>query len=100
MRRQVERLSVDARRENVTVQVIPFSRGPHPGLEGSFQLYTFPEGRLSDVVFLEGLGGQFFIDKATDVDTYRKVFGEVTERFALSPHETAAWLKEVLNELG
>lgn len=100
MRRQIERLSTEARRENVTLQIIPFARGPHPGLEGSFQLFTFPEGRLSDVVFLEGLGGQFFVDKVNDVEHYHRVFHDVADRFALAPDDTLSWLKEVLDDLG
>ena len=98
MRRQVERLSVEARRDNVTLQIIPFGRGPHPGLEGSFQLLSFPEGRLADMVFVEGLVGQFLIDKPAEVQHYHQIFGDLAQRFALSPDDTVAWLKEFLEE--
>ena len=100
MRRQAEKLAAEARRENVTLQIIPFRQGPHPGLEGSFQLFTFPEGRLADVVFVEGLGGQFFIDKVNDVQRYRHIFEDLTRRFALTPDDTLAWLKEFIDESG
>jgi transcriptional regulator with XRE-family HTH domain len=97
MRRQIERLAAEARRDNVTLQVIPFARGPHPGLEGSFQLLQFPAGRLADLVFVEGLVGQFLIEKPAEVQHYHDIYSDLASRFALPPAETVAWLKEFMD---
>lgn len=56
---QVKRLLADAARPNVTLQLIPFDYGPHPGLEGSFQILGFPPGQLGEIVYVEGMVGNF-----------------------------------------
>jgi len=89
---QVGRLVAEARRPNVTLQVIPISRGPHPGLDGSFQLLNFPKGLIGDVIFVEGLLGNFLLDKQDVVDHYRTVFQDLAVRFALGVDETLDWL--------
>lgn len=94
---QVDRLIAEAGRPNVTLQVVPFSQGPHPGVEGSFQLLGFPAGQIDDVIFVEGLLGNFLIDRKTEVDHYRTVFEDIAARFALGADETLAWLETLRN---
>jgi transcriptional regulator with XRE-family HTH domain len=98
MAAQMERLVVDAQRPNVTLQVIPFERGPHPGLEGSFQHLTFPSGFIGDLVYVEGLLGNFLLDKEAEVGHHRQVFDDLADRYALSPSDTLAWLEKVAKE--
>ncbi len=38
---QIDRLLADAARPNVSLQLVPFSAGPYPGLEGPFQHMRF-----------------------------------------------------------
>jgi len=90
---QVLRLVDHARKPNVTLQIIPMNRGPHPGMEGSFQHLTFPDGQLADVVYVEGLLGTFLLDKQLAVDHYRVVFSDLSERFALPAEQTLSWLE-------
>jgi transcriptional regulator with XRE-family HTH domain len=98
MRRQVERLLEDAARPNVELQVIPFYKGPHPGIDGSFHHLSFPGGWIDDVVFLEGLRGDFVLDRAADVARYRLVFDDLSSRYALDAEETIDWLDKLLAE--
>jgi transcriptional regulator with XRE-family HTH domain len=93
MRLQVERLLTEGRRPNVTLQVIPFANGPHPGMDGSFEVLSFATASLSEVVFVEGLLGNFLIDKAPEVDHYLAVFADLGTRFALSVGDTMDWLE-------
>jgi hypothetical protein len=95
---QVERLVQDGRRDNVIVQVIPFERGPHPGVEGAFNHLSFPSGSLGDVVYVEGLLGNFVLDKGPVVSHYRQVFDDLAERVALSPSASRAWLESVVED--
>lgn len=92
---QLDRLIEHSRHPNVTIRVIPFGHGPHPGLEGAFQHLTFPDGSIDDVVFVEGLLGLFILDKAHDVDHYRLVFEDLGKRFALDPEESRRWLADL-----
>ena len=95
---QIERLMTDAARPNVTLQVIPFDRGPHAGLDGTFQHLTFPGGRIGDVVYVEGLLGDFLLDKEADVVRYRGVFDDLGTRFALPVEDTLDWLTGVADD--
>jgi hypothetical protein len=51
MRQQVDHLITMSRSDTVHLGVIPLSRGPHPGLGGSFEVHETPRG---GAVFLEG----------------------------------------------
>ena len=47
---------------------------------------------------MEGLLGNFLVEKASDVQDYRAVFEDLRERFALTPEETTSWLKALAAE--
>jgi transcriptional regulator with XRE-family HTH domain len=98
MAAQMERLIAEAQRPNVTLQAIPFAGGPHPGLDGSFQHLSFPNGLIGDVVYVEGLVGNFFLDKEAEVSHYRLVFDDLADRVALSADDTLVWLETVSKE--
>lgn len=57
MRRQLRHLLGTWEQAGITVQVIPFSAGSHPGLLGSFTLLEF-ENPTENLVFVEGLSGE------------------------------------------
>jgi len=97
---QIERLISDAARPNVLLQVIPFERGPNSALDGSFQHLTFPQGTLGDVVFVEGLLGDFLLDKEADVLRYRGIFDDLATRVALSGEDSIDWLAGVARDWG
>ncbi|MCO5997765.1 helix-turn-helix domain-containing protein [Actinoallomurus rhizosphaericola] len=71
MRKQLRHLSSEARRRPVTVQVIPYTVGPHASLAGAFGIFSFPEADAGDVVFVDTLAGNLFLDRGTDVRTAR-----------------------------
>jgi transcriptional regulator with XRE-family HTH domain len=96
---QVRRLLADAVRPNVELQVIPFARGPHPGIEGSFSHLSFGTARVADLVYVEGLLGNFLLDQPGDVGRYRQVFEDLGGRVALSIDETLHWLDSLLYEM-
>jgi transcriptional regulator with XRE-family HTH domain len=53
MRRQLQHLEDLSARPGVTIQVLPFSLGAHPGMLGSFILLEFPDPGDDNVLFLE-----------------------------------------------
>ena len=97
MSAQMGRLLADAARPNVSIQVIPFAQGPHPGVDGAFELLAFPPGLLNEVVHVEGLLGNFMIDRQSEVERYSRVFEDLAGRHSLSPEETISWLKASAN---
>ena len=85
---------------NLTFQVVPFSVGSYPGLDGTFQLLEYPaEFGLSPSVYVEGLLGNYIVDNAAQVEHYKTVFRSVAKNNALTPDESRAWLTEIHRKL-
>jgi transcriptional regulator with XRE-family HTH domain len=73
MRDQIGHLVELNRLPQVTLQIMPFTNGPHPAMRaGSFQLFRFRARELPDVVYLNGLVGAVYLDKGDDVVVYRE----------------------------
>lgn len=90
MRAQIEHLIEMARLPNVTVQALPFARGAHPALSGSFTVLSAGED-YPDVAYVETIGGELLIDRKEGVDRYNRVFRRlITE--AKEPLATIEWL--------
>ncbi|PJE97981.1 transcriptional regulator [Streptomyces carminius] len=70
MRAQIDRLIEESAKPNVSLQVMPFEAGPHPGMFGPFQLFRFSYPELPDVVYSESLTGAVYIDERPEVTTY------------------------------
>jgi transcriptional regulator with XRE-family HTH domain len=87
MESQLERLIEAARLPNVTLQVIPFSIGAHPGLESNFIILELPSP-TPGVIFVEGLVGSTYLERPDDLERYREVFKSL-QTIALSSKDTA-----------
>jgi transcriptional regulator with XRE-family HTH domain len=98
MRDQMERLIDAAKLPNVTLQVLPFDAGAHPGMVGSFSVLRFPEEELPDVVYLEHLTSALYLNKPEEVDQYLHVMESICVR-AAPPDQTVALLHQILEEL-
>jgi transcriptional regulator with XRE-family HTH domain len=83
---QLQHLLELAERDNVTIQVLPFTAGFHRALAGPFVVLRFPPG-AADVVYIEGHAGDRYLEARSDVDLYKDVFVDVTRR-ALSSLES------------
>ncbi|OEV04271.1 helix-turn-helix domain-containing protein [Streptomyces oceani] len=70
MRAQLDRLAEAARAPNITLQILPFSAGPHPGMFGPFQLFRFDIPELPDIVYSESLTGAAYHDERVDTVAY------------------------------
>ena len=94
---QLEHLLSVAPRTNITLQLLPFSAGFHPGLYGSFMLMGFPEPN-PDVVWVENLTNSVYFEGSSDVERYTEVFDHLRAR-ALGPPETRGQINTILKEL-
>lgn len=70
---QLGRIAEVGARKEVTVQILPFEVGAHPALESDFIILEF-NGKAADMVYVEGLAGQIYLDRPQDVERYRQVF--------------------------
>jgi transcriptional regulator with XRE-family HTH domain len=87
MRAQLERLTQATYQPNITIQIIPFSIGAHPGVDSNFTVLELPTA--PGVVFVEGLVGSIYLDKPDDLTRYYRVF-EHLQAIALSPKDSVA----------
>ncbi|MEU6403066.1 helix-turn-helix transcriptional regulator [Streptomyces sp. NPDC046985] len=74
MRDQLEHLVEQSWLPHVTVQVIPFDLGAHPGLNGQYAILEFPDAADSSVVYIEGVTSDLYLEKANDVQKYSVMY--------------------------
>jgi hypothetical protein len=88
-RAQLKRLLVDAQRPNITIQVLPFSVGTHPAVNGPFEVLTFPDLDDADLVYVESHLGEIYLEKERDVEVYERMFDDLAG-MALTPEQSMA----------
>ncbi|MGB6165105.1 MAG: helix-turn-helix transcriptional regulator [Pseudonocardiaceae bacterium] len=93
MRDQARRLVEVATLPNVTVQVLPFSAGAHPGMTGPFTTLRYAE-RSMNVVYIELRGGALYQERPVDLDVHEAVFQQLCD-LALSEDDTVALLNKI-----
>ncbi|WP_371498719.1 helix-turn-helix domain-containing protein [Kitasatospora sp. NBC_00374] len=71
---QLSQLLTLSQRANINLQVIPFERGAHPGMTGTFSLLEFPESADSTVVYFEGVTSDLYLEKDADVRRYTNLY--------------------------
>ncbi|MFD7502089.1 helix-turn-helix domain-containing protein [Streptomyces sp. NPDC059850] len=98
MRAQIDRLIEATQMPNVTLQVVPFASGPHPGMGGPFQLFRFQIPELPDIVYAEGLTGAGYLDQRTDVAAYLEALDRMGTQ-ATPARRTENFLREIRKEL-
>lgn len=93
MSAQLGRLIEAANRPKVTIQVIPFTLGAHPGVESNFNILEMPSP-TPGVVFVEGLVGSIYLERSEELTRYRQIF-ERLQAISLSPKDTIALIAEI-----
>lgn len=81
-------------RPNVDVLVLPFDRGAHPALESNFTVLELPDQALN-VVFVEGLVGSTYLERADDLKRYREIFLKL-QSIALDPQDSSDLLAKFI----
>lgn len=97
MREQFEHLREAADRPNITLQVLPFAAGAHPGMLGPFTALRFAEDHMN-TVYLEFDGAAIYLDKPLRVQRYADTFRRLTE-LALSEDDTISLISETERSL-
>jgi hypothetical protein len=95
MAEQLRHLIDAAQLPNVTLQILPFDAGEHPFLGGSAALLEFPETTHLDVVYLEGIAGDYYEEQPSEVARYRKEFERLSAR-ALDHRMTIKMIESLL----
>jgi transcriptional regulator with XRE-family HTH domain len=98
MRAQLEFLLEVGTQPGISVQVIPFSAGAHPGMGRPFTILAFPEVADPDVVHVTGLTSGLWLEDMNDVHHYNVFFNHLCAT-ALSFEDSAALIMQVLKEM-
>ena len=110
MREQFSKILEMAATSDVTMQVVPFEAGAHPGLDNTFMLLEFDSSVQSPfdssvqspfdssvqspVVFVENLAGNFYLERDAEIQRYREVL-EYLRACALSPANSIKYVEEI-----
>ncbi|GAA5156968.1 MULTISPECIES: helix-turn-helix domain-containing protein [Amycolatopsis] len=93
MAKQAQRLLDLGQLPHVTIQVVPFTAGAHPGMEGPFLILGFPEQADPDVVYVDSTSGGFFLELPPDVRRYSLMFDHLRAA-ALKPDDSLALIAQ------
>ncbi|WP_031514204.1 helix-turn-helix domain-containing protein [Streptomyces sp. NRRL F-5123] len=93
MHQQLEHLVELSHLPHVTVQVLPFEVGAHPGLSGQFAVLEFTDATDATVVYLEGVNSDLYLEKDTDVQAYSVMYEHLRAQ-ALSAEATRQFIRD------
>ncbi len=99
MKEQLEHLVQMSELPHVTVQVIPFSTGAHPGLNGQYVILEFPDSTDSSVVYIEGVTSDLYLEKSNDVQKYSVMYEHLRAQ-ALNPEDSRDYIAKMAREHG
>ncbi|MEU6366256.1 helix-turn-helix transcriptional regulator [Streptomyces sp. NPDC046931] len=97
MREQLEHLGEMSQLPHVTVQVLPFKAGAHPGLNGQYAILEFADAADSSVVYLEGVTSDLYLEKAHDVQKYAVMYEHLRAQ-ALSVEESRRFIADAAKD--
>jgi transcriptional regulator with XRE-family HTH domain len=98
MHRQLSHLADASTWPNITLQILPFSSGPHPSLNGPFCIIEFPERYDPDVVYTESVGGHAYLERDREVRACSEVF-DLLRAAALSPAASTEFLSKLADQV-
>ncbi|MGW0821984.1 helix-turn-helix domain-containing protein [Streptomyces sp. NPDC002845] len=97
MREQLEHLVQMSQLPHVTVQVLPFDVGAHPGLNGQYTILEFADAADSSVVYIEGVTSDLYLEKAPDVQKYTVMYEHLRAQ-ALNVDQSRQTIENVAKE--
>ena len=91
MRRQLATIVTAAGEPHVTFQVIPFAAGAHAGMAGSFILLNFPNPADPEIVYIDSMAGDLFLEADAEVRRYSLMF-DTLRAVALGPGDSMSMI--------
>ncbi|WP_156727097.1 helix-turn-helix domain-containing protein [Streptomyces apocyni] len=91
---QLEHLVEVSQLPHVTVQVMPFTMGAHPGVNGQYAVLEFPDAADSSVVYIEGVTSDLYLEKAHDVQKYSVMYEHLRAQ-ALNADQTRQFITDI-----
>jgi transcriptional regulator with XRE-family HTH domain len=96
MRDQLDHVIEVAKLPKVTIQVIPFDSGAHPGTAGSFTIIRFAEA-ADPIPYIETIAGDLYLEKQNEIDTCTLSWSFLTAK-AIGPQQSLSVIADVAKE--
>jgi len=97
MRAQLDQVLSVMRDDKTTVQVIPYTAGAYGAHDSNFTYLEFVGTKLPDLVFVETLVSQLYIERPDEVDRYSEALDHLRDA-ALNPRDSAKKIEEIRDE--
>ncbi|MEV7343888.1 helix-turn-helix transcriptional regulator [Streptomyces sp. NPDC093544] len=95
MREQLEHLNALGAEPHITVQVLPYDVGAHPGLSGQFSILRFADSPEAGVVYLEGSTSDLYLEKRSVLEHYDLTYAHL-QALALDPDNTRHFIADAI----
>jgi transcriptional regulator with XRE-family HTH domain len=92
MRTQIEHVMKKRDRDNVVVQILPFSAGAHPAMVGPFTMMTFLDAADPGVVNVENHTGAHALERPEQIQAYEEIWVAIQAK-AMSPDDSRAVMR-------
>lgn len=98
MRAQLLHMAEMAQHPKITVQVLPYAHGAHPGMAaGPFQILGFPWPADPGIAYVEHRAGVLYLEGAHEIDAHNVAFEHLVA-LALSPDASITMVRDVAEE--
>ncbi|GCB48411.1 helix-turn-helix transcriptional regulator [Streptomyces sp. NL15-2K] len=97
MREQLEHVAEMSQAPHITVQVLPFDVGAHPGLNGQYSILEFSDAADSSVVYIEGVTSDLYLEKPHDVQKYTVMYEHLRAQ-ALNVDQSRQLIEDVAKD--
>lgn len=94
MQEQAQHLLKLMEEPHITFQVIPFDKGAHAGMTGSFVHMDFPDPADPELVYVDTPAGDLFLESEAEIRRYKSMF-EHLQAVAVGPNDSADLLTKV-----
>jgi hypothetical protein len=98
MQSQLRRLAETADDPRITIQILEASAGSHVGMSGRFVILEFPDYSELDLVYIELMNDDLYLEREADVRSYNVAFDHLRAK-ALDPDASVEMIAQVTREL-
>jgi transcriptional regulator with XRE-family HTH domain len=98
MRAQLAELLTASERRGVSIRVLPFGVGVLPVTNNKFIVLEFHESSIDEIVFIEGMHGDLYLDRPDQVNMYKGNF-VVMREMAASEDESRSLITSIAASL-
>jgi len=96
---QIRHIITIADMPHVTIEIVPFTAGAYPGMEGPFVILEY-SGGVPAALYTEDTGGEMTgRDDQGDVRAYQQAFGNIS-RLTLGPEKSLQFLSQLASDNG